>query len=83
MNRIAILLAVAACGDNTTGTTFVMRVGDEAPAYGDAPFPTDALKQGDTMGVSGLLCRGGEHVGLTRKDLPTWPLTPSPPSPTT
>ncbi len=55
MNRIAILLAVAACGDNTTGTTFVMRVGDEAPAYGDAPFPTDALKQGDTIGsIAGL-----------------------------
>ncbi len=51
---VALLIGVAACGD-TPGTTFTMRVTDDAPAYGDAPFPSDAVKQAATLGsIAGL-----------------------------
>lgn len=53
---VAILLALAACGDDTRPTTFAMRVGADAPAYGEAPFPTDAIVQdGSRIGqIAGL-----------------------------
>ena len=64
MNRLVALLLVAACGD-PPGTTFTMRVTDDAPAYGDAPFPTDAVKQGETIGsIAGL-----EHFASLKVEL--------------
>jgi hypothetical protein len=38
---------LAACGDNERGTTFAMKVTSSAPAYGEAPFPTDAIREPD------------------------------------
>jgi hypothetical protein len=47
--------ALAACGDNSGGVVVRMRAGAAAPAYGDTPFPTDAVRAGDRLGtIAGL-----------------------------
>ncbi|HSD86672.1 MAG TPA: hypothetical protein VLB44_04130, partial [Kofleriaceae bacterium] len=42
-------MTLAACEPD--GTSVVMTSADEAPVYGAAPFPTDALREGDHLGV--------------------------------
>ena len=55
MKRLVCLLTLAACGGGGEGTTIRFAVGDEAPAYGDTPFPTDAVRDGATLGaIAGL-----------------------------
>src|SRR5438046_2207354 len=50
-----ILFALAACGGGDDGVGIVMDVGADAPAYGRAPFPTDAVREGDHLGtIAGL-----------------------------
>lgn len=49
MRTLIALALVAGCSDPST--TVVMTVGDDAPAYGSAPFPTDALREGDRLGM--------------------------------
>ncbi|HEY5922346.1 MAG TPA: alpha/beta hydrolase [Kofleriaceae bacterium] len=46
---LCIIGATSACSD--PGTTVVMTTADEAPAYGTTPFPTDALREGNRLGV--------------------------------
>jgi dienelactone hydrolase len=46
-----VVVAVVACGDNRTASIVIMDVGSNAPAYGRAPFPTDAIREGDHLGV--------------------------------
>src|SRR4030095_876204 len=49
-----LVLTLAACGDDG-GTTFRFQVADGAPAYGETPFPTDAVRDGDRLGpIAGL-----------------------------
>lgn len=49
MRSILVVAVLTACSDPTT--TIIMRVDEDAPAYSDAPFPTDALREGDRLGV--------------------------------
>lgn len=49
----SVVLVAACSGD--AGVTIKMRVGTDAPAYGDTPFPTDAARAGDRLGaIAGL-----------------------------
>lgn len=49
-----LLTALAACGDDPS-VTVIMEVTSESPPYGSAPFPTDAIRDGDRLGlVTGL-----------------------------
>src|SRR2546423_7210605 len=45
------LVALAACGGGGSEASVVMDVGTDAPAFGRAPFPTDALRDGDRVGT--------------------------------
>lgn len=50
MRRLLLAsLLLSACSDDAT--TVVMRVATDQPAYGDVPFPTDAVRDGDHLGV--------------------------------
>jgi hypothetical protein len=64
MKQLALLAAaLGACSDG--GVTITMKAGAEAPAYGQVPFPTDAVREGDRLGViAGLEVLGGNHVEL-------------------
>jgi hypothetical protein len=55
-----LVLAIAACGGNS-GPGITMTVGDDPPAYLDTPFPTDAVKQGETIGTVAGLDRVAGH----------------------
>ena len=66
-SRFNLALGIAllgACSD--PATTVVMTTTDEAPAYGDTPFPTDALREGDRLaplrGLDKLVVRHHEIV---------------------
>ncbi len=49
------LIVFAACGNEPGGVAVTMTVSDDAPAYGQAPFPTDAVREGDRLGtIAGL-----------------------------
>ena len=62
MKRVA-LLVLAACSDG--GTHVRMTQSSGAPAYGEAPFPTDAVRAGDRLGaIAGLDTLVGHHVDL-------------------
>jgi hypothetical protein len=63
MMRAAILLLVACSGE--TGVTVAMHVTAAPPLYGAAPFPSDALRDGDHLVTIGGL---GKVAGL-RSDL--------------
>jgi hypothetical protein len=53
MSRLVVMASLCAC--SAPPVTVVMDVGDEPPAYGDAPFPTDAVREGDRLGtIAGL-----------------------------
>lgn len=55
-------MGVVACGDNQHPPRLLMDVGEQAPAYGRAPFPTDALREGPTLGlISGLDAMAKQH----------------------
>ena len=50
-----LVLVVAACGDNRHPAAIVMDVSADPPAYGRAPFPTDAVMDGPHLGlITGL-----------------------------
>ncbi len=65
MKLVALLcVALAACSGDR-GVTITMSAGAAAPAYGEAPFPTDALRDGDRLGViAGLPALVGRHAEL-------------------
>lgn len=67
MNRALVVLWVgaAACGDNTHSARLVLDFSAEPPAYGRAPFPTDALREGPHLGlIAGLDAIAPQHAGL-------------------
>jgi hypothetical protein len=58
------MFALAACG-GSTGTTVAMTARDDVPAYGSAPFPTDAARDGDHLAaLPGLDSLVGRHADL-------------------
>jgi hypothetical protein len=62
--RVLAMFALAACG-GSAGTTVVMTARDDVPAYGSAPFPTDAVRDGDHLAViPGLDSLAGHHADL-------------------
>ena len=67
MKALALVGLLAACSDER-GVSVVMTVGEAAPAYGEAPFPTDAVrmpgsaKLGAIAGLDGLVGNRGELV---------------------
>ncbi|MEO8704181.1 MAG: hypothetical protein ABI867_29280 [Kofleriaceae bacterium] len=67
MNRAVLLVCVAACGGDSTGVTVTMTATDDAPAYGDTPFPTDAVREGDRLGM----LTGLEAIASRRLELVT------------
>ena len=51
---ILCVMVLAACGGDE-GVHVLMPLGADAPAYGAAPFPTDAVRDGDHLGaIAGL-----------------------------
>ena len=64
MNRLLVLLPLVACGEDR-GVTITMRVSAEAPAYGDTPFPTDAVREGERLGmIAGLDAMASSKLDL-------------------
>jgi hypothetical protein len=50
MRKLALVVSIlAACSDSST--TVVMQISATPPVYGTTPFPTDALRDGDHLGV--------------------------------
>ena len=74
-------MAVVACGDNAHPARVVMSIEATAPAYGEAPFPTDAVRVGAGLGmIDGLDKVVGEHADLLQAHLATlggWGLRPA------
>ncbi|HEU0030530.1 MAG TPA: alpha/beta hydrolase [Kofleriaceae bacterium] len=58
------LAALVACSD-PAGVTVKLKIGDTAPAYGETPFPTDAVREGDRLGtIAGLDAIVGHKADL-------------------
>jgi dienelactone hydrolase len=58
------LLALGACSSDG-GVTIMMTASGDAPAYGQTPFPTDAVRDGDRLGtIAGLEALVGRHADL-------------------
>jgi len=58
------VVLLAACGD-APGVTVTMKATDAPPAYGTTPFPTDAVRDGDHLGlVAGLEGLAAHHGDL-------------------
>jgi hypothetical protein len=69
MMRWAWLVLVTACGGDG-GVGVRMTVRGEAPAYGEVPFPTDAVREGDRLGtIAGLDTLAVHHVDLVTAHL--------------
>ncbi|MBV8757952.1 MAG: hypothetical protein JO257_11770 [Deltaproteobacteria bacterium] len=81
MKRVLLLMVVAACGDNAHPARVMMSIESAPPAYGDAPFPTDAVRVGAGLGViDGLDKIVGNHADLLQAHLATlggWGLRPA------
>jgi hypothetical protein len=64
---VVVAVVLGACGDDGGGTAIIMDVAEAAPGFGRAPWPTDAVREGDHLGVvAGLdqLAQGnGELIG--------------------
>jgi hypothetical protein len=75
----AMLSVVSACGGDD-GVHVMMPLGATAPAYGTAPFPTDAVRDGDHLGlVSGLetiVAHHADDVAAHLAALDGWGLRP-------
>jgi pimeloyl-ACP methyl ester carboxylesterase len=66
-----IWVGVAACGDNNHHARLLLDFDDAPPAYGRAPYPTDALREGPKLGlIQGLKGKMlDQHDELIAKDL--------------
>ncbi|MBA3501345.1 MAG: hypothetical protein H0T65_13290, partial [Deltaproteobacteria bacterium] len=63
MKRIGWLIALAACSDG--GTQIRMATSSGPPAYGETPFPTDAVREGNRLGeIAGIDKLVVHHVDL-------------------
>jgi dienelactone hydrolase len=69
------------CGDNVHPPALAMHISNTPPAYGEAPFPTDAVREGPTLGViRGLDSIFGQHDDLIAAHLAQlsgWGLRPA------
>ncbi|MGE5180493.1 MAG: hypothetical protein ACM31C_00450 [Acidobacteriota bacterium] len=76
-----VAIACTACGDSSPSTVVYMDVSDVPPAYGRAPFPTDALRDGDHLGaIAGLQHVAGGNTDLIAAHLAAldgWGLRPA------
>ncbi len=76
-----LLMAVVACGDNAHPARVVMTIESRPPAYGEAPFPTDAVRVGAGLGmIDGLDKVVGNHADLLQAHLAQlggWGLRPA------
>ena len=69
MTRFALVMLVA-CNASSPGTTVTMTTSDAPPAYGTTPFPTDALRDGNHLGmIDGLDALAGLHADLIQAHL--------------
>jgi dienelactone hydrolase len=69
---LATLALIAGCDDGGAAATITMTAGEAAPAYGTTPFPTDAVRDGDRLGViAGLDAVVGEHADLVAAHVAT------------
>jgi pimeloyl-ACP methyl ester carboxylesterase len=72
---------VCSCGDNFHPPELAMHIAETPPAYGEAPFPTDAVREGQTLGViKGLDQIVGAHDDLIAAHLAQltgWGLRPA------
>jgi dienelactone hydrolase len=63
--RLAAFALCAACTSTPTGVTIAMHASSAPPAYGDTPFPTDAVRDGDHLSpIAGLDKVVGLHADL-------------------
>ncbi len=79
MRRLLLTsLLLSACSD--AATTVVMRVAADQPAYSDAPFPTDAIRDGDHLGaITGMdsfVARYGDLISAHLASLDGFGLRP-------
>ncbi|HEY5926138.1 MAG TPA: hypothetical protein VIV11_30845 [Kofleriaceae bacterium] len=58
-------VALVACGDNDHHARLVLDFGPEPPAYGRAPYPSDALREGPQLG----LIAGLDHMAKQNSEL--------------
>lgn len=58
-------LGAVACGDNRHDARVIVDIGPDAPAYGRAPFPTDAMREVLHLGrIAGLDAIAEQHSDL-------------------
>jgi dienelactone hydrolase len=58
-------MGLCACGDNRHDARLVLDFGPDAPQYGRAPFPTDAVREGPRLGrIVGLERMARQHGDL-------------------
>ena len=69
MKLSSCLLVIAACGGDD-GTGVRMSTNERAPAYGEVPFPTDAVREGDHLGeIAGIDKLVAHHADLVTAHL--------------
>lgn len=64
---VIVSMALAACTEppvESPVVTVLMTAGDDVPAYGTVPFPTDAIREGDRLVVTGLDGIVSRHADL-------------------
>jgi hypothetical protein len=67
-----LMMTVAGCDGGAPPVTATMIAGEAAPAYGDTPFPTDAVRDGDRLGViAGLEAIVGANADLVASHVAT------------
>ncbi len=75
-----VLIALVACGDNTPAALVIMDVSDVPPAYGRAPFPTDAVREtlglGSIPGLEAMTPSQAGLIGAHLASLDGWGLRP-------
>jgi pimeloyl-ACP methyl ester carboxylesterase len=63
-------LVAAACGDNDHHARLLLDFSSDAPVYGRAPFPTDALREGPQLGlIAGLERMAEQHTDVIAQHL--------------
>ena len=62
---VLIWVGAVACGENNHRARLLLDFSSEPPAYGHAPFPTDALREGPVLGrIAGLDAMAEQHSDL-------------------
>lgn len=65
MRAVCVMVVLAAACGEDPGVTIKLVASTDAPAYGDAPFPTDAVREGERLGeITGLEAIAGREIPL-------------------